>query len=70
MTDQELDALMKRVLIDSMKLDLEADGAGQTASFAPSPTVTRYISSFWRIFKAVTKRILVKGTLCIPSLRM
>lgn len=36
MTDQELDALMKRVLIDSMKLDLEADGAGQTASFTPS----------------------------------
>ena len=31
MTDQELDVLTKRVLIDSMKLDLEADGAGQTA---------------------------------------
>lgn len=36
MTDQELDALMKRVLIDSMKLDLEADGADHTASFTPS----------------------------------
>lgn len=45
MTDQELDALMKRVLIDSMKLDLEADGAGQTASFAPSPRHRRQMKA-------------------------
>ena len=45
MTDQELDALMKRVLIDSMKLDLEADGAGQTASFAPSPQHRRQMKA-------------------------
>lgn len=45
MTDQELDILTKRVLIDSMKLDLEADGAGQTASFTPSPQHQRQMKA-------------------------
>lgn len=45
MTDQELDVLTKRVLIDSMKLDLEADGAGQTASFTPSPQHQRQMKA-------------------------
>lgn len=45
MTDQELDALMKRVLIDSIKLDLDADGVGHTASFTPSPQHRRQMKA-------------------------
>jgi len=41
MTDQELDALMKRVLVDSMKLDLEADTEDNVAFFNPSPRYQR-----------------------------
>lgn len=41
MTDQELDALMKRVLVDSMKLDLEADTKDNTAFFNPSSRYQR-----------------------------
>lgn len=45
MTDQELDALMKRVLIDSIKLDLEADAKDDTASFDPSPRHRRQMKA-------------------------
>lgn len=41
MTDQELDALMKRILLDSMKLDLEADTEEATVSFNPSSRYQR-----------------------------
>jgi len=41
MTDHELDALMKRVLADSMKLDLEADTEGNTVRFHPSSRYQR-----------------------------
>lgn len=36
MTDQELDGLMKRILVDSMKMDLEAEGKKDTLVFQPS----------------------------------
>ncbi len=41
MTDQELDALMKRVLVDSMKLDLEADTEDNMVRFNPSSRYQR-----------------------------
>ena len=45
MTDQELDALMKRVLVDSMKLDLEADTDDHPAAFVPSTQHQRQIKA-------------------------
>ncbi len=45
MTDQALDALMKRVLVDSMKLDLEADTKDNTASFTPSSRHQRQVKA-------------------------
>lgn len=36
MTDQELDVLMKRILVDSIKMDLEADEKKDTLVFQPS----------------------------------
>lgn len=43
MTDQELDALMKRVLIDSIKLDCETDDDNNAPSFNPSSHYQRQI---------------------------
>jgi len=45
MTDQDLDVLMKRVLVDAMKLDLEAATKDDTASFAPSPKHQRQMKA-------------------------
>ena len=36
MTDQELDTLMRRVLLDSLKLDAESTASGELA-FEPTP---------------------------------
>lgn len=36
MTDQELDGLMKRILVDSMKMDLDAEAKKDTLVFRPS----------------------------------
>ena len=36
MTDQELDGLMKRILVDLMKMDLEAEEKKDTLVFQPS----------------------------------
>ena len=45
MTDQELDALMKRVLIDSIRLDLDEATKNDTIQFTPSARHQRQMSS-------------------------
>lgn len=45
MTDQELDALMKRVLIDSIRLDLDEVTKNDTIQFTPSARHQRQMSS-------------------------
>ncbi len=45
MTEQELDVLMKRVLVDSIKLDLEADIDDYAAAFVPSAQHQRQIKA-------------------------
>ena len=39
MTDQELDGLMKRILVDSMKMDLETEGKKILLSFSHHPII-------------------------------
>lgn len=45
MTDQELDALMKRVLIDSIRLDLDEAAKDDTIQFTPSARYQRQMRS-------------------------
>lgn len=45
MTDQELDALMKRVLIDSIRLDLDEAAKDDTIQFTPSARHQRQMRS-------------------------
>ena len=44
MTDQELDTLMRRVLLDSLKLDAESTASGELA-FEPTPRYQRQIAA-------------------------
>ena len=44
MTDQELDKLMRRVLLDSLKLNLEG-ATGNELSFEPTPRYQRQITA-------------------------
>ena len=44
MTDQELDTLMRRVLLDSLKLDLEG-AAGGELPFNPTPRFQRQMTA-------------------------
>lgn len=44
MTDQELDTLMRRVLLDSLKLDAESAASGELA-FEPTPRYQRQMAA-------------------------
>ena len=44
MTDQELDTLMRRVLVDSLKLDAESTASGELA-FEPTPRYQRQMAA-------------------------
>ena len=44
MTDQELDTLMRRVLLDSLKLDAESTASGELA-FEPTPRYQRQMAA-------------------------
>ena len=44
MTDQELDTLMRRVLLDSLKLDLEG-ATGNELPFEPTPRYQRQMTA-------------------------
>ena len=44
MTDQELDTLMRRVLLDSLKLDAESTASGESA-FEPTPRYQRQMAA-------------------------
>ena len=44
MTDQELDTLMRRVLLDSLKLDAESAASGELV-FEPTPRYQRQMAA-------------------------
>ena len=66
MTDQELDTLMRRVLLDSLKLDAESTASGELA-FEPTPRYQRQMAAMlkdplkWErpLWKNVAQKIAV-----------
>ena len=71
MTDQELDTLMRRVLLDSLKLDAESTASGELA-FEPTPRYQRQMAAMvkdplkWERRRAPVEECGAKGR-CDPA---